>query len=130
MPLYGMRLIIFIAAVFLFNTASAESYISPSGYLQIIGYKLQLTDRNGKPEIYVSGTFEALADCSGAEVLFDVLDRNGGELGTYKIAYGPFYRHDAGELAQGTYTPQGGNAGNIAAADHVAIQGAECTKRH
>ena len=125
-----MRLIIFIGAVLFFETASAASYISPSGYLQIIGYKLQHTDRNGAPGIYVSGTFEALADCSGAEVLFDVLDRNGGELGTYKITYGPFYRHDAGDLAQGTYTLQGGNAANIAAADHVAIRQAECTKRH
>ena len=124
-----MRLFILIAAMFLISTASADSYVSPSGYLQIIGYKLQHTDRSGAPGLYVSGTFEALADCSGAEVLFDVLDRNGAKLGTYKIIYGPFYRHDAGDLAQGTYIPLDGNAAAIAVADHVAISGAECTKR-
>jgi hypothetical protein len=124
-----MRILILIVTVVIFDTAFADSYTAPSGYLQIIGYKLQHTDRNGAPGIYVSGTFEAMADCSGADVLFDVLDRNGGKLGIYKIIYGPFYRHDAGDLAQGTYTPQGGNAGNIAAADHVAIRGAECTSR-
>jgi hypothetical protein len=125
-----MRLIVFIAAGLFFTSVFADSYTSPSGYLQIVGYKFQVTNHGGKPEITVSGSFEALADCSGATVLFDVLDRRGTKLGTYKITYGPFYRHDGGELAPGTYTPQAGDASNVTAADHIAVAEAECIKRH
>jgi hypothetical protein len=123
-----LQLIVITAGLFL-STAYAASYTAPSGYLQIIGYKLHVTKREGKPEISVTGSFEALADCSGATVLFDVLDRRGTKLGTYRISYGPFYRHDGGELAPGTYTPEGGDAGNVIAADHIAVSEAECVKR-
>lgn len=126
-----MRLILFLAAALLFNsTAFAERYTSPSGYLEIIGYKLRLVNHNGKPEIAVSGSVEALADCAGAILLFDVLDRDGKKLGTFKIVHGEAFRHDGWELGPGTFTPEGGDVGSaVAAADHVTIHEADCTKR-
>lgn len=125
-----MRLIIFVTATFLFGTAFAASYTSPSGYIEIIGYKLQLTHHDGKTEIAVSGSAQALADCPGAIMLFDVLDRAGNQVGAYKITHGEFFRHDGWALGPGTFTPTGGDAQQAAAAaDHIAVHQVECTRR-
>jgi len=106
--------------------ASADSYTAPSGYFQIIGYKLQLANRNGKTEIAVAGRVEAIADCRGAVMLFDVLDKKDNKVGTYKITHGEFFRHDGWELGAGVFTPVGDATKAIAAADHVAIHEADC----
>ncbi|HUO44209.1 MAG TPA: hypothetical protein VMT94_04780 [Burkholderiales bacterium] len=106
--------------------AFADSYTAPSGYFQIIGYKLQLANRNGKTEIAVAGRIEALADCRGAVMVFDVLDKKGDRVGTYKITHGEFFRHDGWELGPGTFAPTGDAAKAMAAADHVAVREADC----
>jgi len=125
----SMRLIFFISATLLLATASADSYTSPSGYLEIIGYKLQLTHRDGKIDISVSGSAMALADCDGAVMLFDVLDRNDNRVGTYKIIHGEFFRHDGWALGSGTFTPLNGDAQQAAAAaDHITVHQVECTR--
>jgi len=122
-----MRLSVFLLAICLSGIALAASYTAPSGYFQIIGYKLQFADRNGKAEIAVAGRVEAMADCKSAVMVFDVLDKNGGKVGTYKITRGAFERHDNWELGPGTFTPVGGAAKATVAADHVAIHEADCT---
>jgi hypothetical protein len=126
-----MRLLAFVtAAILCCGSASADSYTSPSGYLEIIGYKLQLTQRDGKPAIAVSGSAMALADCPGSIMVFDVLDRTGNQVGTYKIIHGEFFRHDGWALGPGTFTPAGGDTQQaIAAADHIAVHEVECTRR-
>ena len=126
-----MRLLFLVTAAFLFGTAFADSYTSPSGYLEIIGYKLQLNQRDGKTEISVSGSAQALADCNGAIMQFDVLDAAGNELGTYTITHGEFFRHDVWALGPGIFAPLGGDAQQAAAAaDHIAVHQVECTRRH
>jgi hypothetical protein len=126
-----MRLIFFLTAMLLFGTAFADSYTSPSGYLEIIGYRLQHTQHDGKIDVAVSGSAMALADCPGAIMLFDVLDRNGNRVGTYKITHGEFFRHDGWALGRGTFTPLLGDAQQAAAAaDHIAVNKVECTPRN
>jgi hypothetical protein len=123
-----MRLLIFITLTCLIGIAFADIYTVPSGYFQIIGYKLQLANRDGKTEISVAGRVEAMADCEGAVMVFDVLDKNGEKVGTYKITRGEFERHDGWELGPGVFTPAGHDVAKaIAAADHVAIDAADCT---
>jgi hypothetical protein len=122
-----MRLLTFIIMASLNSVAFAASYIAPSGYFQIIGYKLQLTNHNGKTEVSVFGRVEAMADCRGAVMLFDVLDKNDKKVGTFKISRGEFDRHDGWELGPGVFAPAGDAAKAIAAADHVVIHEAECT---
>jgi len=107
--------------------AFAASYTAPSGYFQIIGYKLQTVNRNGTTEISVTGSFEAMADCKGAVILFDVLDKKNEKIGTYKITHGEFYRHDGWELGSGVFTPVGDMKKAVSVADHVAIREADCT---
>lgn len=105
--------------------AFAATYIAPSGYFQIIGYKLQ---RGGPHELSVAGWVQALADCRGAEVLFDVLDRTGVSVGAIRVRHGAFSRHDRWDLGPGEFTPRGLAAAEaIAAADHVEVRAAECT---
>jgi len=124
----AIRSLVFISMACLIGTAFAASYTAPSGYFQIIGYKLQLTNRNGKTEIAVAGRVEAMADCKGAVMLFDVLDKNDKKVGTFKITHGEFYRHDGWELGAGVFTPATGDAAKaIAGADHVATHEADCT---
>lgn len=102
----------------------AATYIAPSGYFQIIGYKLQ---HGGPLELSVAGWVQALADCRGAEVLFDVLDRAGASVGTIRVRHGAFSRHDRWDLGSGEFTPKGLAAAEaIAAADHVEVRAAEC----
>jgi hypothetical protein len=125
-----MRLIFFMTAALIWGMALADSYTSPSGYLEIIGYRLQLAHHDGKTAISVSGSALALADCDGAIMLFDVLDRNGNPVGTYKITHGEFFRHDGWALGPGTFTPLSGDAQQAAAAaDHIAVREVECTRR-
>ena len=127
----NMRLLFFMTTALLVSTAFADSYTSPSGYLEIIGYKLQRSQHDGTTEISVSGSAMALADCDGAIMLFDVLDRNGNQVGTYKIIHGEFFRHDGWALGPGTFTPLSGDVQQAAAAaDHVAVRQIECTRRH
>jgi hypothetical protein len=124
-------LILFIIATSLLGTASADSFTSPSGYLEIIGYKLEHTHHNGKTAISVTGSAMALADCPGAIMLFDVLDRDGKPVGTYKITHGEFFRHDGWALGPGTFIPNRGEMHQAAAAaDHIAVRQVECTSRH
>jgi hypothetical protein len=124
-----MRFIFFISAALLLATAFADSYTSPSGYLEIIGYKLQLTHHDGKIEVSVSGSAMALADCDGAIMLFNVLDRNDNQVGTYKITHGEFFRHDGWALGSGTFMPLSGDAQQAAAtADHITVRQIECTR--
>jgi hypothetical protein len=126
-----MRLILFTTATLLLGTAFADSYTSPSGYLEIIGYKLERTHHDGKTAVSVAGSAMALADCAGAIMLFDVLDRDGNLVGTYKITHGEFFRHDGWALGPGTFTPSSGDMRQAtAAADHIAVRELECTKRH
>jgi hypothetical protein len=107
---------------------SAATYTAPSGYLQIVGYKLQRGERDGRPELAVTGWVEALADCRGATLLFDVLDRDGGRVGTIAISHGAFFRHDRWALGPGVFTPEGRDAaGAMAAADHVLVRQADCS---
>jgi hypothetical protein len=125
-----MRLVFFVTAALLSAAALADSYTSPSGYLEIIGYRLQRTQHDGKIDISVSGSAMALADCDGAIMLFDVLDRNGNQVGTYKITHGEFFRHDGWALGPGKFTPSGADPQQAAiAADHIAVREVECTKR-
>ena len=127
----SMRFLFFISAALLVSTAFADSYTSPSGYLEVIGYRLQLTHHDGKTDVSVSGSAMALADCDGAIMLFDILDRNGNQVGTYKITHGEFFRHDGWALGPGTFTPLSGDVQQAAAAaDHVAVRQIECTRRH
>ena len=126
----SMRLLFFMTTALLASTAFADSYTSPSGYLEIIGYKLLRSQHNGTTEISVAGSAMALADCDGAIMVFDVLDRNGNQVGTYKITHGEFYRHDGWALGPGTFTPLAGDAQQaIAAADHITVREVECTRR-
>ena len=126
----SMRLLFFISAALLLGSAFADSYTSPSGYLEVIGYRLQLTHHDGKTDVSVSGSAMALADCDGAIMLFDVLDRNGNQVGTYKIIHGEFFRHDGWALGPGTFTPLGGDSQQAAAAaDHITVHQIECTRR-
>jgi hypothetical protein len=126
----SMRWLFFIIAALLVNTAFADSYTSPSGYLEIIGYKLQRTQHDGATEISVSGSAMALADCDGAIMLFNVMDRNGNQVGTYKIIHGEFFRHDGWALGPGTFTPLSGDSQQAAAAaDHITVRQIECTRR-
>jgi hypothetical protein len=126
----SMRWLFFIIAALLVNTAFADSYTSPSGYLEIIGYKLQRTQHDGTTEISVSGSAMALADCDGAIMLFNVMDRNGNQVGTYKIIHGEFFRHDGWALGPGTFTPLSGDSQQAAAAaDHITVRQIECTRR-
>jgi len=127
----SMRLLFFISAALLLGSAFADSYTSPSGYLEVIGYRLQLTHHDGKTDVSVLGSAMALADCDGAIMLFDILDRNGNQVGTYKITHGEFFRHDGWALGPGTFTPLTGDVQQAAAAaDHVAVRQIECTRRH
>ena len=127
----NMRLLFFMTTALLVSTAFADSYTSPSGYLEIIGYKLQRSQHDGTTEISVSGSAMAMADCDGAIMLFNVLDRNGNQVGTYKIIHGEFFRHDGWALGPGTFTPLRGNSQQqaAAAADHITVRQIECTKR-
>ena len=110
------------------GSAFADSYTSPSGYLEIIGYRLQLAQHGGKIGVTVTGSAMALADCPGAVMLFDVLDRNGNRIGTYKITHGEFFRHDGWALGHGTFMPLLGDTQQAAAAaDHIAVNKVECT---
>jgi hypothetical protein len=106
--------------------ASAATYMAPSGYFQIVGYKLQRVERDGKPELSVAGWVQALADCRGAMLLFEVRARDGKPVGTLRISHGAFFRHDRWGLGPGTFTPQGDAAAAITAADHVVVREAEC----
>ena len=112
----SMRFLFFMTTALLVSTAFADSYTSPSGYLEIIGYKLQRSQHDGTTEISVSGSAMAMADCDGAIMLFNVLDRNGNQVGTYKIIHGEFFRHDGWALGPGTFTPLRGNSQQQAAA--------------
>ena len=126
-----MRLIFVMTAAFLSGAAFAASYTSPSGYLEIIGYKLQLTQHDGKTGVTVTGSAMALADCDGAIMVFDVLDREGRQVGTYKITHSEFFRHDGWTLDPGTFTPLSGDSQQATAeADHIAVRQVECTRRH
>lgn len=128
--LFNTRWIIFLVTALLLNPAFAESYTSPSGYLQVIGYKLKVTHRSGQAELAVSGWVQALADCKGAMLLFDVMEQGGKKVGTFKTIHGPFFRHDRWDLDPGVFTPEGGDmAKAIAAAHNVVIREADCTKR-
>ena len=126
----SMRFLFFMTTALLVSTAFADSYTSPSGYLEIIGYKLQRSQHDGTTEISVSGSAMAMADCDGAIMLFNVLDRNGNQVGTYKIIHGEFFRHDGWALGPGTFTPLSGDSQQAAAAaDHITVRQIECTKR-
>ncbi len=76
----------------------------------------------------MGGWVEALADCRGAVILFDVLDRAGAPVGTIRVTHGAFFRHDRWDVGPGEFTPLGnGSDAAIAAADHVEVREAECT---
>ena len=126
-----MRALIYvISAILLSHTAAAATYTAPSGYLQIVGYRL-IPARPGTGTVGVAGRVEALADCRGALLTFDVLDRSGGRVGTYRVSHGPFFRHDVWEIGAGVFTPEAGDAAKAAAAaDHVAVREADCTRGH
>ena len=125
-----MRLLFFMITALLVETAFADSYTSPSGYLEVIGYRLQLTHHDGKVDVSVSGSAMAMADCDGAIMLFDVLDRNSNQIGSYKITHGEFFRHDGWALGPGTFTPLSGDTQQAAAAaDHITVHQIECTRR-
>ena len=124
------RLITLLVTLFIANAALAARYISPSGYLEIIGYKLQLDHRDGNAELSVTGSVQALSDCPGAIMVFDVMSVDKNKVGTIKVSRGPFFRHDRWALGPGEFTPQGDDAGKaMATAHHVVIREAECTKR-
>jgi hypothetical protein len=125
-----MRSLLFLILTLLATATWADSYTSPSGYLEIIGYRLEHTEHDGKPAITVTGSAMALADCPGAIMEFDVLDRGGNRVGTYKINHGEFFRHDGWMLGPGTFTPGNGSEQQaVAAADHLAVRRVACTRR-
>jgi hypothetical protein len=122
------RLLVSIAMIGLSLAAYAATYTAPSGYFQIIGYKLQRGERDGEAVLAVAGWVQALADCRGAALLFDVLDRSGRPVGAIRITHGAFFRHDRWTLDPGEFTPQGGDAAAALAAAHsVEVREAECT---
>jgi hypothetical protein len=126
-----MRLLLFVTLALVTGTGLADSYTAPSGYLEIIGYRLERAEQNGKVVLSVSGSAMALADCPGAIMEFDVLDQSGNPVGTYKITHGEFFRHDGWALGRGTFTPRGGDEQQAAtAADHIAIHKVACTPRN
>ncbi len=109
--------------------ASAATYTAPSGYFQIIGYTLQRVERDGVAGLAVDGWVQALADCRGAVLLFDVLDRAGRPVGTVRVTHGAFFRHDRWGIGPGAFTPLGEPAAAIAAADRIEVREAGCTER-
>lgn len=117
------------AAVVLCTIAAAvaATYTAPSGYLQVIAYKLQRVERDGRAGLAVGGWVEGLADCRGALLLFDVFDRGGRPVGTIRISHGAFFRHDRWDLGPGEFSPAGDRAAAIAAADRVEVRSADCT---
>ncbi len=124
-PVSGLRLLAGVAALCLPLVASAATYIAPSGYFQIVGYKLQ---RGGAHGLSVAGWVQALADCRGAELLFDVLDAAGAPVGTIRVTHGAFFRHDRWDLGPGEFIPLRGDVATaIAAAQTVRVRAAECT---
>jgi len=107
--------------------AAATTYTAPSGDIQIVGYQLQRVQRDGRTELAVAGWVQALADCRGAALLFEVRDRDGRPVGTIRITHGAFFRHDRWGLGFGEFTPQDGDAAAATAvADHVVVREAEC----
>ena len=117
------------AVVVLFTTAAAvaATYTAPSGYLQVIAYKLQRVPQDGGAGLAVGGWVEALADCRGALLLFDVLDRGGRPVGTIRISHGAFFRHDRWDLGPGEFSPHGDRAAALVAAARVEVRSADCT---
>lgn len=126
MPVFFKRLPGLLALLCLTATASAATYTAPSGYFQIVGYKLQ---RGDAQTLSVGGWVQALADCRGAVLLFDVLDRAGRPVGTIRVTHGAFFRHDRWVIGRGEFTPLGEPAAAIAAADRVEVREADCVGR-
>ena len=125
-PVSLQRSAALLALLCLATAAFAATYIAPSGYFQIVGYKLQ---RGGPHGLSVAGWVQALADCHGAELLFDVLDRAGVPVGTIHVTHGAFFRHDRWDLGPGEFTPIRGDAATAVSAAHsVQIRKAECTE--
>lgn len=125
-----MRCLLFLLLTLVASATWADSYTSPSGYLEIIGYRLEHTEHDGKPAITVTGSAMALADCPGAVMEFDVLDRGGNHVGIYKITHGEFFRHDGWMLGPGKFTSDNGDAQQaVTAADHLAVRQVECSRR-
>ncbi|MBK8162768.1 MAG: hypothetical protein IPK65_06365 [Gammaproteobacteria bacterium] len=126
MHVSGLRQLACVAALCLPLVASAATYIAPSGYFQIVGYKLQ---RGGAHGLSVAGWVQALADCRGAELLFDVLDAAGAPVGTIRVTHGAFFRHDRWDLGPGEFIPLGTDVVRaVAAADRVEVRTAECAE--
>ena len=126
-----MRLLLFVTLALVTSTGLADSYTAPSGYLEIIGYRLERAEHNGKVVLSVAGSAMALADCHGAVMEFDVLDRGGNPVGIYKITHGEFFRHDGWALGRGTFTPLGNDEQQAAtAAGHIAVRKVACTPRN
>jgi hypothetical protein len=109
-------------------TVFAERYTSSDGYLEVIGYKLQILNRDGKAEITLTGRVEALADCKGVELSFDVFDRDNRKLGVLQAMHGALGRHDVWVLGPGIFTAQDGTKNAAASADHVVARDAQCRR--
>jgi hypothetical protein len=108
--------------------AFAESYTSSDGYLEVIGYKLQLINRDNKAEITVTGRVEALADCNGVDLTFDVFDGANRKLGVFRATHDAIGRHDVWVLGPGVFAAQDGAKNAAASADHVVARDAECRR--
>jgi len=124
--------VIVVSAALACGPATAAEYISPSGYLQVIGYRMvraALRDRAGV--VLLAGRVEALADCDGATVVFDVVDRAGRKSGEVRLDHGPLYRHDVWPLGRGELVPVAGMElkAAVAGAEHVIVREADCSRR-
>ena len=127
-----MGLVILVSAALACSPANAVGFISPSGYLQVVGYRLvRVASRDGTGVALLAGRVEALADCDGATVVFDVFDRAGHRLGEVRLVHGPLYRHDVWPLGRGELVPVVGTEleAAVAGADHVIVREADCSRR-
>jgi len=127
-----LGLAIVVSAALACGPASAAEYISPSGYLQVIGYRLvRAASREGAAVVLLAGRVEALADCEGATVVFDVFDRAGRNVGEVRLDHGPLYRHDVWPLGRGELVPVAGTKieAAVAGATRIVVREADCSRR-
>jgi hypothetical protein len=128
----ALGVVIVISAALAWRNANADGYISPSGYLQVVGYQLvRAVTRDGAGVALLAGRVEALADCDGATVTFDVLDDEDRKLGEIRLVHGPLYRHDVWPLESGELVPAVGTdlKAAVAGAKHVLVREAVCSRR-
>lgn len=128
---FGLRMVILALTGIACASVNAASFTSPSGYLQVEAYRLvRAVSRNGAGEVLLTGQVEALADCDGVTLVFDVFGRADDTLGRVRLTHGPLYRHDVWPLDRGKLLPSAGMdlESVVKGAESVAVREADCTR--